>query len=109
MTTHGHVPPGEVRRSAEQALAWLTDGTQAWGTDAGHRRARQLAAGKALSDEDVRDMHGYFARHEKSPGEHDASGWGNHDDPSRGFAAWQGWGGDAGKKWVDGIVAKLET
>ena len=34
--------------------------------------------------------------------------WGDATNPSKGYAAWQGWGGDAGKKWVDGIVEKLD-
>lgn len=101
-------PPKPVRNAAQKALDWLEDGTVSWGTAAGHRRARRLAAGEDVPLADIRKMHAYFARHAKSPGEHAAKGWGDNKNPSKGYAAWLGWGGDPGRTWADGIVAKLD-
>lgn len=106
MAATEHTPPKAVRDAAKQALVWLSKGTVTWGTEAGHKRAQQLAAGKPVSEEDITDIHGYFARHGASESETDAQGWGDDKNPSKGYAAWQGWGGDAGKDWVDGIVAE---
>ncbi|WP_375394203.1 hypothetical protein [uncultured Sphingomonas sp.] len=75
------------------------------GTDVGVRRTNRLAEGADLSEDDVKSMHGYFARHavDKDGGTHK---WNSNDDPSAGFIAWLLWGGDAGEKWAN---AKAKT
>jgi hypothetical protein len=76
------------------------------GTAVGVARAEQLAAGRALSEKDVKAMHSFFARHavDKDAKSHE---WGSDSDPSAGYIAWLLWGGDAGAKWAEGKAAKL--
>jgi RNA polymerase subunit RPABC4/transcription elongation factor Spt4 len=51
-------------------------------------------------------MHSYFARHEVDKKGKD---WDNQSSPSAGRIAWLGWGGDAGRSWVNGIMKKLNA
>ena len=68
----------------------------------GRHRAHQLAGGEDVSDEDVRKMQAYFARHTVDK---DADGFTRGGDgfPSPGRVAWDAWGGDAGERWVGTI------
>lgn len=78
------------------------------GTDVGVRRAKQLVDGDALTAEDVKSMHSYFARHavDKDGRSHE---WDSDTDPSAGFIAWLLWGGDAGKTWADAKAEALNS
>ena len=99
----GHRPPKGVQEAAQRAVRWIDDGKAGKGfTDTGRHRAHQLAAGDEVSDEDVKKMQGYFARHSVDK---DATGFSSGEDgyPSPGRVAWDGWGGDAGERWVRGI------
>lgn len=64
--------------------------------------AQQMAKGKAIDEAHVKKMHGWFARHETDKRE----GWNN--PPTPGFVAWQLWGGDAGKRWVDRLYERMQ-
>ncbi len=98
-----HQPPKDVQEAAQRAVRWIEEGKAGKGfTDTGRRRASQLAEGKEVSDEVVRKMQAYFARHSVDA---DAKGFSRGDDgfPSPGRVAWDAWGGDAGERWVGTI------
>lgn len=95
----GHRPPKGVQQAAQRARRWIADGKAGRNfTDVGRRRAQQLADGEEVSDEVVRRMRAYFARHVVDK---DASGFRRGEDgfPSPGRVAWDAWGGDPGERW----------
>jgi hypothetical protein len=99
----GHQPPKAVQEAAQRAVRWIEEGKAGKGfTDTGRHRATQLAGGDEVSDDDVKKMQGYFARHTVDK---DATGFSGGEDgyPSPGRVAWDAWGGDAGERWVRGI------
>jgi len=98
-----HQPPQAVQEAAQRAERWIEEGKAGKGfTDTGRRRASQLARGDEISDDVVKKMQAYFARH---AGDKDAAGFTRGGDgfPSPGRVAWDAWGGDAGERWVRGI------
>lgn len=90
-------PTGEMATVAERALAWRAEHGRG-GTAVGVARARDIKNRKALSEQTVRRMASYFARHEvdKKGKGFDTGGEGY---PSAGRIAWDLWGGDAGADW----------
>ena len=98
-------PPAAVAAAAKKGLA-LREQFGRGGTEVGVERARGLAARHPVKREDVTHISSYFARHavDKEAKSHD---WGDESDPSAGYIAWLLWGGDAGRKWADGLKAKL--
>lgn len=102
-------PPKGVQDEARLALQWIKDGKAGSGfTDVGRKRASDLAAGRAISEETVLRMYSYLSRHEVdkqgqgfSPGE---DGY-----PSPGRVAWAAWGGDPGLRWTTGIRDQLNA
>lgn len=64
-------------------------------------RANRIAAGEALTEDHVREMAGWFARHRATRPEGDPEG-------SPWYAAWQLWGGDAGADWSRRTVERLD-
>lgn len=96
-------PPAGVQSAAKRALKWISEGKAGGGfTSVGRRRASQLASGKAVSRDTVARMKSYFARHTVDK---QATGFnaGEKDFPTPGRVAWDAWGGDAGKTWVNKI------
>jgi len=96
-------PPQGVQSAARRALKWIADGKAGSGfTDVGRRRASQLASGEQVSRAVVGRMRSYFARHTV---DRRAKGFfaGETGYPSPGRVAWDAWGGDAGRTWVNGI------
>jgi hypothetical protein len=96
----GHKPPKGVQQAATRARRWIEDGKAGRSfTDVGRHRAQQLADGEEVSDEVVKKMQAYFARHSVDK---DASGFkhGTEGFPSPGRVAWDAWGGDPGERWV---------
>ena len=96
------VPEG-VQSAAKRAQKWIADGKAGSGfTDVGRRRAAQLAAGGTVSRDTVARMKSYFARHTN---DRKAEGFssGEQGYPSPGRVAWDAWGGDAGRTWVNRI------
>lgn len=97
-------PPQAVRAAARRGLEMRRANGGKGGLDAseaaaqgigsGVVRAQTLASGKSIPLETVKRMHSFFARHEK-----------NKHGPN-GKVAWALWGGDAGKRWADSIVAQ---
>lgn len=100
-------PPASVASAAQRALEWIADGKAGSGfTDVGRARAAQLANRREVSEDVIKRMRSYFARHVNDS---NAEGFslGEKGFPSGGRVAWDAWGGDAGKRWVNDI--KLPT
>jgi hypothetical protein len=96
------VPQG-VQSAARRALKWISEGKAGDGfTSVGRRRAAQLAAGGSVSRDTVARMRSYFARHAVDKNAEGFSA-GEKGYPSPGRVAWDAWGGDAGRTWVNGI------
>ena len=96
-------PPAGVQSAAKRALKWIADGKAGGGfTGVGRRRASQLASGVSVTRDTVARMKSYFARHTVDK---KATGFsaGETGYPSAGRVAWDAWGGDAGKAWVNRI------
>lgn len=96
-------PPTGVQAAARRAVRWIEEGLAGDGfTPTGRRRAADLAAGKEVSLDVVNRMRSYFARHRT---DRQAKGFFDYQAgyPSPGRVAWDAWGGDAGREWVDGI------
>lgn len=97
-------PPQAVRAAARRGLEMRRANNGKGGLDAkeaaaqgigsGVVRAQNLASGKSIPLETIKRMRSFFARHEK-----------NKHGPN-GKVAWALWGGDAGKRWADSIVAQ---
>lgn len=98
-----HIPPAAVAKAAEKGLE-LREKFKRGGTQVGVSRARDLKNRAHLSDEVVKRMASYFARHNVDKR---AKNFGDDDNPSAGYVAWLLWGGDAGKAWVEKEKAKL--
>lgn len=102
-----HRPTKTMASNARKGLA-LRERFNRGGTDVGVRRAQQIIDGGPLSDEDVKSMYSYFARHEvdKQSKSHE---WADESDPSAGYIAWLLWGGEDGKIWADRRHGMIET
>ena len=96
-------PPAAVARAARRGLE-LREAHGRGGTGVGARRAAQLDARETVSDRDIKSMFSYFARHAVDRHGRD---WDNRERPSAGYIAWQLWGGDAGRDWINGLRARL--
>lgn len=95
--------PAGVQSAAKRALKWINDGLAGDGfTATGRNRAAQLARGGSVGRDVVVKMRAYFARHAVDK---NATGFsaGEKGYPSAGRVAWDAWGGDAGRAWVNGL------
>ncbi len=102
-----HKPTKKMAANAEKGLK-LHETFDRGGTEVGVKRAKQIVDGGPMSDDDVKSMHSYFARHgvDKDTRAHR---WGDDDDPSAGYIAWLLWGGDEGKEWADRQREKIDA
>lgn len=98
-------PTAEMKDEAQRGLDWRSEFGRG-GTEVGIARARDIVNGKNLSEDTVKRMRSFFARHEVDK---EAQGFRPGEDgyPSNGRIAWALWGGDAGKSWADDIVEDL--
>ena len=103
-TEKQRTPPAAVAHAAEKGLK-LREEHGRGGTDVGRRRANQLKNREAVSERDIKSMYSYFARHDVDKR---GKNWADKDKPSAGYIAWLLWGGEPGRKWIDGLHAKLE-
>ena len=96
-------PTEEMANAARRALEVRAEKPESQrGMEAvGIARARDLANRRTLSPETVREMVGWFARHEIDK---EGETWG---DEGPGWQAWNGWGGDPGRAWAERKVAEL--
>jgi len=93
--------PAGATAAAKRALEWIKEGKAGKGfTDVGRARAAQLARGGNVSRDVAVKMRAYFARHEP---DRKAEGFFANQEgyPSPGRVAWDAWGGDAGRSWVN--------
>lgn len=97
-------PPQGAATAAERGLR-LRAQHRRGGTAVGVARARDLAARRALSPATLRRMHAFFARHAV---DRQAPGWASRTEPSAGYIAWLLWGGDAGRRWADRLVGRMD-
>ena len=99
-----YTPPVQVAENAREALAQrdLKPASERGMTLTGLARARQLSERRPVSIDVIRRMVSYFARHEV-----DKTGatW---DEWGKGRQAWNGWGGDAGRRWAESILKEYE-
>jgi hypothetical protein len=96
-------PPAGVQSAAKRALKWISEGKAGSGfTSVGRKRAAQLASGASVSRDTVARMKSYFARHAVDK---QATGFSSGEEgyPTPGRVAWDAWGGDAGRTWVNRI------
>ncbi|AXV16107.1 hypothetical protein CYG48_10635 [Neorhizobium sp. SOG26] len=91
------IPPVEVAEAAEKGLK-LRAQYRRGGTMVGVARARDLKNRKNISEQTIRRMVSYFARHKVDKR---AENFGDDENPSTGYIAWLLWGGDAGQKWAE--------
>jgi hypothetical protein len=97
----GFVPPESVQNNARRGLEMVEAGEAGDGLEGATKgRARDIAAGKALSLDHVKRMHSFFERHDKT--RPDDGGKGN----SPWKTAWMLWGGDSGRSWAESVVGK---
>lgn len=111
-------PPASVGSAAEKGLAYRQQATPsnkggltveeaaAEGIGSGVQRAVNLKNRDTLSPKTIRQMNGFFARHEKNKSvaaEHKNEPWND-----KGYVSWLLWGGDAGKTWVEKIMDQME-
>lgn len=100
-------PTKGMIEEAKKGLEWRQKFKRG-GTIIGVSRARDIINEKNLSDDTVKRMNSYFARHEV-----DKKGQGFNQGekgfPSAGRIAWALWGGDAGQTWAANRTDKMRT
>ena len=98
-----YVPTEEMAKNAEMALKVRESkpDSQKGMTAVGLARARDIMNRRPLSEETVRRMKAYFDRHEIDK---QGSTW---EEKGKGWQAWHGWSGDAGRAWANRIVNML--
>jgi phage-related protein (TIGR01555 family) len=96
-------PPQFVREAFQRAVRAYDEGTINPGDGlepATVREARSIARGEAVSEAKVRKAYQWFARNSRfASAPKDSAAW----------AAWQLWGGQAFKGWVNGKYRELES
>lgn len=97
-------PTEQMAKNAQRALEVRRQkpASQRGMTAVGIARARDIANRTELSEDTVRRMASFFARHEVDK---QGSTW---DEQGKGWQAWQGWGGDEGFAWAKRIVKQLD-
>jgi HK97 family phage prohead protease len=104
-----YTPPQGVQDEAAKAVEWIAEGLAGDGfTATGRRRAQQLADGVAVSEDVVRRMASYFARHEPDT-EAEGFNYGEPGYPTPGRVAWSAWGGDPGRTWAESTLSSLDS
>ncbi len=91
---------------ARRGLEWRREFGRG-GTEVGIARARDIVNGRNLSEDTVKRMYSFFARHEVDK---QAEGFRPGEDgyPSNGRIAWALWGGDSGFSWSENLVEQME-
>ena len=102
-------PPAEVRKQARIGIKWYEQGHGGDGlVPKTIREARSIARGEKQSRDKVRRMRAWFARHSVDK---QSKSWreGTPENPSPSQVAWALWGGDAGKRWAESVMSKIEA
>lgn len=106
--------PQFIRDNAQRGLDYLAEGYGGDGlTDATKREAREMAAGR-ISDNKVRKMAPWFARHKADGDAPKNSNPSDPEYPGAGLVAWLLWGGnanfdDAAQNWAQRQIDKLDN
>ena len=102
----GHKPTETMAAEAARGLEWRREFNRG-GTEVGVARARDISNRKSLSNDTVKRMVSYFARHEVDK---QGQGWspGETGYPSAGRIAWALWGGDPGRAWANKIAKQID-
>lgn len=106
------IPPIRVQENARRALvvrSKLSPSNKAMkdprGNDTtGIRTARKLIGGRPLSVDTLRTMRAWFARHD-TPDERKNR---RNDKTSKAWQSWNAWGGDAGRRWSESVMKRIE-
>lgn len=101
--------PTSVKNNAKQVLKWRSEyPSEIKGmTNVGWRRASQLANDEYVSDDIIKRMRSFLARHEgsynaaRNKAEYKTEPW-----KSAAIVAYLGWGGKSAKQWVNGLAKK---
>ncbi|WP_293220092.1 phage major capsid protein [Microcoleus sp. PH2017_29_MFU_D_A] len=106
MMTMPYKPTDGMQTEAQRGLDWREEYGRG-GTEIGLGRARDIVAGRQLSEDVVKRMYSFFSRHEVDK---QAEGFSPGEDgyPSNGRIAWALWGGDAGFSWSREKVKSME-
>jgi hypothetical protein len=98
-------PPAPVAASARRALERRAQQppSNRGMTPVGLARARQLLNRQELSPQTIDRMVSYFARHEVDK---QGSTWETY---GKGRQAWDGWGGDPGRRWAAGLARRMDA
>lgn len=99
-------PTDEMAAEAQRGLDWRDEFNRG-GTEVGVARARDISNRRELSEDTIRRMVSYFARHEVDK---DAEGFRPGEDgyPSAGRIAWALWGGDPGQAWANARTREMD-
>lgn len=103
-TDEAKAPPATVAKEAARGLDLRAEFGRG-GTEVGVARARALKARTPVDLATMKKMRAYFARHKVDKR---GKNWGDKEKPSAGYIAWLLWGGEAGKTWVEGQLARIE-
>jgi hypothetical protein len=104
-STRTYIPPQEVAHAAAHGLA-LRKTFGRGGTSVGLARGRDLKNRRPVSEQTIRRMYSFFARHAVDKR---SAFFGSEVKPSNGYIAWLLWGGDPGRAWVTEIRRELEA
>lgn len=111
-------PPKSVAAEAEKGLEYRAKASPSdrggltpseaseEGIGSGVQRATNLKNRNNMSPEVIRQMCGFFSRHEKNKGVAPE----NRNEPwnDKGHVAWLLWGGDAGRAWAEKVKDQME-
>lgn len=99
------VPSKGMREAAQRGLELHAQGKSGDGLRPRTvREARAIARGDTISEDKVRRMRAWLARHESDRRE----GWGTRGQETPGYVAWLLWGGDAAVDWSNARVGRLD-
>lgn len=109
--SEGHTPnkaTAEVARRILEVRGKLPPSRRGM-TPVGLARARDLANRRPMSEETIKRMVSFFARHSKSKSADEPSASSPlTDSPSKWRQAWDGWGGEPGRKWAARISSGID-
>jgi len=112
-------PPESVAKAAEKGLEYRQKASPSnkggltseeagkEGIGSGVQRAVNLKNRDNIAPDTIKQMHGFFSRHQKNKGiseEHKGEPWND-----KGYVSWLLWGGDPGLAWVKKILQQMEA
>jgi 2'-5' RNA ligase/ribosomal protein S18 acetylase RimI-like enzyme len=112
-------PPESVAKVAEKGLEYRQKASPSnkggltseeagkEGIGSGVQRAVNLKNRDNIAPDTIKQMHGFFSRHQKNKGiseEHKGEPWND-----KGYVSWLLWGGDPGFAWVKKVLKQMEA